>query len=214
MIALAAEDRRDLQRWLICGALVLAVHAAGIASLVQWHEPIDEGEYGGDTVVLELTPEQEQGVITPQTPLDQPEDMTAPLPEEDSEVTLPAKPPDPSPRPVENQSPDLITRAQQAQRLRAGAAAWDTAIAELLEHNKRYPADARARGEQGVTELAFSIDRDGHLLSSRIIKSSGVAALDEETLALVRRAQPFPPPPPGVPGDEIKFTVPVRFAIH
>ena len=33
--------------------------------------------------------------------------------------------------------------------------------------------------------------------------------LDEETLALVQRAQPFPVPPPEVPGDEIKFMVPV-----
>jgi protein TonB len=39
------------------------------------------------------------------------------------------------------------------------------------------------------------------------------ALLDEETLALVQRAQPFPAPPPDVPGDEIKFAVPVRFSI-
>jgi protein TonB len=46
------------------------------------------------------------------------------------------------------------------------------------------------------------------------VTSSGFAALDEETLALVQRAQPFPEPPPGVLGDEIKFMVPVRFAIR
>jgi periplasmic protein TonB len=62
--------------------------------------------------------------------------------------------------------------------------------------------------------VAFSIDRDGHVLSSRIVASSGVAALDEETLALVQRAQPFPTPPPEVPGNEIKFGVPVRFSLR
>jgi protein TonB len=51
------------------------------------------------------------------------------------------------------------------------------------------------------------------LLSSRIVTSSGFAALDEETLALVQRAEPFPPPP-GVPGDEIKFMVPVHFSLR
>jgi protein TonB len=68
--------------------------------------------------------------------------------------------------------------------------------------------------EQGVAQLAFSIDRDDHVLSSRIVTSSGFAALDQETLALVQRAQPFPAPPPEVPGDEIKFMVPVRFSLR
>ena len=84
----------------------------------------------------------------------------------------------------------------------------------MLEHNKRYPAEARARGEHGVTRLAFSIDAEGHLLSSRIVASSGSAALDAETLALVQRAQPFPPPPPELAGSEIKFVVPVQFSIR
>jgi protein TonB len=49
-------------------------------------------------------------------------------------------------------------------------------------------------------------------LSSRIVGSSGSAALDAETLALVRRAEPFPPPPPELVGSEL--TVPVSFNIH
>ena len=43
---------------------------------------------------------------------------------------------------------------------------------------------------------------------------SGFPALDEETLALVQRAEPFPAPPPEVSGSEIKFVVPVRFSIR
>jgi periplasmic protein TonB len=38
-----------------------------------------------------------------------------------------------------------------------------------------------------------------------------VAVLDEEALALVRRAQPFPPPPPEMPGNSLDLTVPIRF---
>jgi protein TonB len=63
-----------------------------------------------------------------------------------------------------------------------------------------------------VTRLAFRIDDQGHLLSSRIIASSGSAALDAETLALVQRAQPFPPPPPELSGSEL--TVPLSFNIR
>jgi periplasmic protein TonB len=217
MIALAIQERRELRRWLLCGTFVLGAHVAVLAAgVLVLRESPDDGDYGSDAIVLELTPEQEQGTPTLDKPIEKPvEEQVAPLPEEQSEVTLPAKPPDPEPmpKPADN-AQDLVTRAQQDARRLAGVNRWDSEIAKLLEHNKRYPAEARARGEQGVAELAFSIDRQGRVLSSRIVKSSGVSALDDETLALVQRAQPFPVPPPEVSGAEIKFTVPVRFNIH
>ncbi len=216
MMALAAEDRAELQRWLLCGAVVLATHAALATALIQWHEPVEEGDYGSDAIVLELSPQQEQGNPTPDKPVEKAdEEKVVPLPQEESEVTLPTKPPEPQPVPQpQDNAVDQVTRAQQLAQIRAGIANWDTEIAKLLEHNKRYPAEARARGEQGVVLLAFSIDRQGFVLSSRIVKSSGSPALDAETLALVKRAQPFPAPPTGINDTEIKFTVPVRFAIH
>jgi protein TonB len=214
VIALTIEDRQELRRWLICGAVVVAVHAAAIAWLLQRHELIEEqGDYGADTIVLELTPEQEQGVIAPEKPIEQRhEEKVEPLPEQDSEVILPAKPPEPLPKPVETQSPDQVTRAQQADRRRAGVAQWSSAMSKIFEHYKRYPDAARARDQHGVVRLGFVLDEEGHLLSSRIITSSGFAPLDEETLALLQRAQPFPPPPPGLARSEI--VVPISFTIH
>jgi protein TonB len=79
----------------------------------------------------------------------------------------------------------------------------------LLERNKRYPADAK--NDRGIAQIAFSIDRKGHVTSSHIVKTSGSAALDREALEMVKRAQPFPPPPAGLPGTEVSLTVPVRF---
>jgi len=49
------------------------------------------------------------------------------------------------------------------------------------------------------------------VLSSRIMQSSDSAALHREALALIKRAEPFPPPPPEVQGSEIPFTVPIRY---
>ena len=213
----ALDNRRELQRWLICGVVVLCIHGGLAAGLMRWNDPVEDGDFGDDTIVLELTPEQVQGDPTPDKPVEKVvEEKTEPLPEEESEVTLPAKPPDPVPipKPVATASPDPVTRAQQVQRRIAGAAAWDNEVAKLLEHNKRYPDAARGRGEQGVVTLNFTIDRDGHVLSSRIAKTSGSAALDQETLALVQRAQPFPPPPPQMPGSEFNFSAPVRFTIR
>ena len=89
---------------------------------------------------------------------------------------------------------------------------WKTQIVALLERNKRYPETAQSRREQGVAQVFFSFDRQGRVLESRVVRSSGASALDEEALALLRRAQPFPPPPPEFPGDSVTLILPLRFA--
>jgi protein TonB len=90
---------------------------------------------------------------------------------------------------------------------------WKNAIADLLERNKRYPSDARNRRQQGTVQLAFSIDRQGYVIASRIVASSGSSALDNEALELAKRAAPFPPPPRELPGEQVNLTVPIRFNI-
>jgi periplasmic protein TonB len=91
---------------------------------------------------------------------------------------------------------------------------WKSQVVGILQRNKRYPPEAQSRHEQGVAHLAFSIDRSGRVTSSRIVESSGSSALDAETLALVRRSSPFPPPPPQLTGGQISLTVPIRYNIR
>jgi protein TonB len=91
---------------------------------------------------------------------------------------------------------------------------WKTQIVALLERNKRYPETAQSRREQGVAQVFFSLDRQGRVIDTQLRRSSGVSALDEEALALVRRAQPFPPPPPEWPGERVDLTVPISFNLR
>ncbi|PYD79153.1 energy transducer TonB [Komagataeibacter sucrofermentans] len=88
---------------------------------------------------------------------------------------------------------------------------WQAALLARLEHYKRYPAQAQAGRQEGVAVLHFSMDRQGHVLSARIGHSAGHALLDEETLALLRRAEPLPVPPAEVKGDPVVLSVPVEF---
>jgi periplasmic protein TonB len=88
---------------------------------------------------------------------------------------------------------------------------WKTQIVALLERNKRYPESAQSHHQQGIAQVFFSLDRQGRVIDSRIVRSSGTSALDEEALALLRRAQPFPPPPPELSGSRVDLTVPIRF---
>jgi protein TonB len=86
-------------------------------------------------------------------------------------------------------------------------------IFAVLKRTLRYPPAAQSRGQAGSVQVAFSLDRQGRLLDSRVVRSSGVASLDEEALALLRRAQPFPLPPPDVPGERLALNAPINFEI-
>jgi protein TonB len=88
---------------------------------------------------------------------------------------------------------------------------WKTHILALLERHKRYPEIAQSRRQQGIAQVFFSLDRQGRVIDSRVVRSSGASVLDEEALALLRRAQPFPAPPRELPGERVDLTVPIRF---
>lgn len=87
-------------------------------------------------------------------------------------------------------------------------ASWKGELMAHLNRYKRYPPGAGA----GTASVAFTINRSGEVLSARLIGSSGDSALDEEVVALVRRASPVPAPPPDFGSGSITLTVPIRFS--
>ncbi len=113
-------------------------------------------------------------------------------------------------------------RAPRAAALAPGASThdsnalpnWRTALVARIERHKHYPETALARGEHGVAQVAFSVDRSGRLHDARIVRSSGSALLDRDALAWLRRSEPLPPPPPEVHGARISVVVPLRYDIH
>jgi len=93
-------------------------------------------------------------------------------------------------------------------------ASWRDLVLAHLQHYKRYPAGAAARREQGLVYLSFTMDRNGRVLSRRIARGSGVAALDQEVLAMIDRAQPLPRFLPGMPQDQLTLSVPIEFSLR
>jgi len=255
---LALDRRRDLQRWLLSGCIVLMAHGGFAAGFVHWRAA-DEDDDPAAALVIDLAPmpvaptdtplaippgpEQIQAEASPQRPVEREEkpeevkEVTAPQqeqpvmpPAEKPEVALAALPPEvrpETPKPAENQPPAPATTAPQAPKVEQAVVAaapnqgqlnlsnsnavptWKRQVVGLLERNQRYPAAAWSRGERGTVQLSFSLDRQGRVVATRIAKSSGFTALDEAALDLVRRAQPFPPPPPEMTG--VDLTVPIRF---
>ncbi len=226
---------------MICIGLALAAHAAGAAALIApWGKPYDEIA-SAPSIVVELTPlavapQTEPTDVTPgpeQTEASV-EQVVADPQREPEEVTTAALPapikstpeslPDAKPAAALRRETAATTsapspadrRAKRAAAPSPGAAAqsnalpsWRSALVARLERNKRYPSDAG--GVRGVAVLAFNIDRSGGVHNARIIKSSGSAALDRETVALAIRAQPLPSPPAELSGAQIPISVPLRY---
>jgi periplasmic protein TonB len=119
------------------------------------------------------------------------------------------------PRTAAPSAPAIAAPARELAAARSSDAlpSWQGLLLARLEQFKRYPSAALLHHQQGVADLRFTIDRQGRVLSDRIEKSSGVPALDAETLALVHRAEPLPPPPPDVQGNAIELVVPVQFLL-
>jgi protein TonB len=93
-------------------------------------------------------------------------------------------------------------------------ATYEQVLLAHLERRKRYPRAARAHRQQGVAHIRFSMDRQGRVLSVRLVRSAGHALLDREAEALPLRAQPLPPPPADIAGATIELSVPIEFFLE
>jgi periplasmic protein TonB len=205
MITLTPEDRADLLRWLVSGAIILFAHGAIAASVLLHALPEDETAQGA-AIVIELQP------IVPETPREQPPEEkveekveetptdVAMLPEPKQEVSKPVdEEPPPPPPPTMAPREGRIDTTTGVNPLPA----WQKEINKLLEKNKRYPSQVRTQRQRMVTRVAVNMDRQGKVTSTRIATSSGLSAFDQTALEIIERAQPFPPPPAVIQGEEI-----------
>lgn len=91
---------------------------------------------------------------------------------------------------------------------------WQMTVNTRLNQYKSYPTQARTRHHEGRVVVAFTLDTDGRVVNSKIVKSSGSALLDQETLDLLVRAQPFPVPPNGAGGQDLFLQVPIAYGLR
>jgi TonB family protein len=90
-------------------------------------------------------------------------------------------------------------------------ATWQKELIAHLDKHKRYPTERSQKSAEIL--VSFALDRMGHVLSTSIVKGSGDRAFDEAALAMVRRSDPVPQPPPLVADEGLSFTLPVIFRV-
>lgn len=86
---------------------------------------------------------------------------------------------------------------------------WQKALMAHLNRAKRYPPEGRRRTAEST--IHFNVDRRGHVLGYSIKKSSGFSVFDEAALAMMKKADPVPPPPSVIADENLSFDVPVQF---
>jgi protein TonB len=216
------EDPRDLRRWVIAAAIVFGIHAATVGAYVYLHGPEKTGDFSSPMDV-ELAPSDDI--------IDQPE--VAPVREEQQkevEQKKEAEQPPLAPEPLEavvaaSEEPSSLPAEEKKSpapavpaRIKGGAPrvepSWETALLRHLQHYKRYPSDAQSRGEQGVVQLSFTVDRTGHVSNREIVRSCGHRELDNEVMSMIERAQPLPPFPASMPQAKLDLTLPIRFSLR
>ena len=101
-----------------------------------------------------------------------------------------------------------IGTGETARRVRA---TWQKELVAHLDKHKRYPSERSQKAAE--IYIRFTLDRLGHVLATSIEKSSGDTAFDEAALAMVRRSDPVPVPPPLIADEGLSFTLPVIFRI-
>jgi TonB family protein len=219
-LTIPSERTQGLLRWGACFVVVLLLHAFAVARLLE-HADFDNAPQGSEAVELDValgdfTPEQDRVDYTPANPVPQEVKPKEEPEQRDAEVNLPKEEQQPQPTPP---TPQVLPQEEQEAKAPPKVAPevvhkWQITVNTRLNQFKRYPRQARARGQQGTVKVAFVLDSDGHVASSRIVQTSGSPILDQETLDLLQRAQPFPVPPDGTSERDLFLEVPISYALR
>ncbi len=180
------------------------------------------------------TPLMEKAEV--QAPPEQKVEPTPPPPEPVKATPEPPKPTPVKPKPVKaevkkkpNETPAAprTSAPQRAERTaptasasmagasRAAIVSYNQLVQSHVQRFKQYPSGAR-NGQTGRvrTMVAFTLSRSGSVLSVRSVGSSGNPAFDAETVATVRRAQPFPAFPAEMAMSSQSFTLPLSYDLR
>jgi protein TonB len=244
LILQGPDTREEFRRWSLAAVIVCAAHVGLLAGYTLMPDEEPDGASESPAVLVDLAPtppappstdnvapgldtpevapaakssEQiEPQAVEPMPRIDAPAEVTLPLSDPKAVEKKPEKNPEKvETLPEENTPAEVQLPSPGAIASRASTiATWRSIVQSKIKSAQRYPARASARNEQGTVTVAFVLNRNGIVLSRNVVRSSGHAELDQEALAMIARAAPFPPFPPSITGETLNLPVPIEFKLH
>jgi TonB family protein len=116
------------------------------------------------------------------------------------------QPPPPTPVPV-TPAPQPVAPAPPT----SGVPIYGNTIHDIIQADQNVPPALAATGVSGTVVLSITIAPDGHVISDRVVTSSGVPLIDQTALANVLQ-QSFPPFNNEMPDAPYTFTIPYEIS--
>lgn len=91
--------------------------------------------------------------------------------------------------------------------------AYCSLIRKRIEELKKYPNWAKEESVGGKVYLEFLVLRSGEIKGIRIIQTSGNKRLDQEAIATINRAIPYPPIPEEIDKESLWVKLPITFRL-
>lgn len=98
---------------------------------------------------------------------------------------------------------------------RGNAADYIQTLNQWLARHRTYPAAAKRSKQEGTVKLAFTMNRQGEILSSHIAGSSGYPLLDDAALNMLQDAAPLPVVPEDFypSRNTLPLVMPIEFSL-
>jgi len=96
---------------------------------------------------------------------------------------------------------------------KSGKEDYFSRIRSLIEEAKIYPLKARLAGYEGNVKISFCILPDGQVSHLKILSPAPYKVLNEAAIKTIKRAAPFPPPPPRL-SPPLKITLKMTFRLE
>ena len=116
------------------------------------------------------------------------------------------------PTPVKVEDEEDEGPALTAQTLLARQFYVSDAIKKIRSKTK-YPQRALDRSQAGNVRVAVVIDREGNIVSTKILETSQYELLNKEAVDAIKRSAPFTKLPDAISGSRFEFTVPMRWTL-